>query len=139
MRLNFAKGAGVKIIPLISLSGMLLIVQLSFGEQDLTGNWQGMVKMGSFESRVVLKMSKGYGGSWSAKIYSIDQGIMSITVESVNLQDSNLRVTFFDGQGNCEGKISADEASIQSVCNMGQGPFPHYATTCDQRIGMEDR
>ncbi len=114
----------MKKVPLISLSGMLLIVQLSFGEQDLTGSWQGMVKMGPFESRVVLKMSKGYGGSWNATIYSLDQGLRSITVESVNLQDPSLKLTFFSGQGNCEGNISADAASIQSVCNLGQGPFP---------------
>jgi non-heme chloroperoxidase len=114
----------VKKTFLILFSGMLLIVQLSFGGEDLTGNWQGMVKMGPFESRIVLKLSKGYGDTWNAKTYSLDQGLMSITIESVNLQDSNLKLSFFGGQGNCEGKISADKASIQSVCNLGQGPFP---------------
>lgn len=109
---------------LFSLSVMVLITQLSFGEQDLTGIWQGTVKLGPFESRVVLKMSKGYGGSWNAKVYTLDQGLMSMTAESVNLQDSNIKVTFSSGQGSCEGKISADGASIQSVCNLGQGPFP---------------
>ena len=43
----------MKKILLNSLSGMLLIAQLSFGQQDLAGNWQGMIKMGSFESRAV--------------------------------------------------------------------------------------
>ncbi len=114
----------MKKIPLISLSVMLLISKLSFSQQDLAGIWQGMVKMGSLESRVVLKMSKGYGDGWNAKIYSLDQGLMSIAAESVNLQDSNLNLTFFSGQGKCEGKISADMATIQSVCNLGQGPFP---------------
>jgi non-heme chloroperoxidase len=114
----------VKRILLFALSVMWLIAQFSFGEQDLTGNWQGTVKMGPFESRVVLRISKGYGGSWKAKIYSLDQGLLSITVESVNQQDSNLRLTFFNGQGNCEGNIGADGASIESVCNLGQGPLP---------------
>jgi non-heme chloroperoxidase len=102
---------------------MILIVQLSFS-QDLAGNWQGMVKMGPQDSRVVLKIAKGYGGGWNAKFYSIDQGLLAITMDSVVLQDSNLNLVWNDGQGHCEGTIGAEIASIKGVCTWGQFSFP---------------
>ncbi len=123
-QLKLAKGACMKNIFLILLSAIILLSHCAITQRDIAGNWQGMLKMGPMESRVVLKISRGYGGSWNAKATTLDLGILSATMDSVILQDPNIKLVWDNGQSHCEGNISADSMSIQGVCTLGQFSFP---------------
>jgi non-heme chloroperoxidase len=114
----------VKQISLISMFGMVLIAQLSFSQRDIAGNWQTMLKMGPLESRIVLKISKGHGDGWAGKAYSLVPEIQSLIMDSVDLQDSNIKLVWDNGQGRYEGKLSADGASLEGVYTWGQFSSP---------------
>jgi pimeloyl-ACP methyl ester carboxylesterase len=108
---------------LISLFGIVLIAQCSFNQQYIAGNWQAMLKMGPQESRIVLKISKGYSGAWAGKAYIIDQGIQGM-MDTVDLQDSNIKLVWDNGQGQYQGKLSEGGDSIEGVYTWGQFSFP---------------
>jgi pimeloyl-ACP methyl ester carboxylesterase len=114
----------MKKIFLISLLAIMLLAQCAITQKDIAGNWQGMLNMGPMKSRVVLKISRGYGDNWNAKAITLDIGILSATMDSVILQDSNIKLIWDNGQSHCEGNISADSTSIQGVCTLGQFSFP---------------
>ena len=41
--------------------------------QDLSGNWQGTLKAGGKDIRLIVNIYKGDKDGWSGKLYSIDQ------------------------------------------------------------------
>lgn len=102
----------------------MLLAQCAVTQRDIAGNWQTMLRMGPQESRVILKISKGSGGTWVGKAYSIDQGIQSVTMDSVALQDSNIKLVWDNGRGQYQGKISEDGDSIEGIYTWGQFSFP---------------
>ena len=85
--------------------------------QDIAGDWQGTLKAGPQELRLVVKIAKGDGGGWKATLFSIDQGgfDQGIPVDSVTQQGSDVKFTVGAIRGAYEGKISADGASIEGT------------------------
>jgi pimeloyl-ACP methyl ester carboxylesterase len=91
--------------------------------QDIAGDWQGTLKAGSQELRLVVQIARADNGGWKASLYSIDQTTEAIPVDSVALESSTLKLTVNAVRGNYEGKISADEAVIDGTWTQG-GPLP---------------
>ena len=58
--------------------------------QNIVGDWQGALKIGPSELRLVLHITKGDNGGFKATLDSIDQGANGIPVSSVSLKDSQL-------------------------------------------------
>ncbi len=115
----------MKIIRLVILLGILLFSQLSFSQQDIAGNWQGMGKMGPQETRFVVKFYRGYAGSWAGKYYLLDNpDIQSGFYESVDFQDSIIKLVVNGGQVRCQGKLSADGTSIDVICAEDNQSIP---------------
>jgi non-heme chloroperoxidase len=106
------------IVALTALFGAILHAQ------DIAGDWQGTLKAGASEFRFIAKIAKGDDGAWKATVYSPDQGgfEQGITVDSVTLQGSNLKLVVGALRGAYEGKISADGASIAGAFSSQQGP-----------------
>jgi len=73
---------------------MALAAMLGTGAraQDLSGNWQGTLKVGK-DLRVIFNIYKGEKDGWSAKLYSIDQTPQPIPVNSVTRQGSTVKMT----------------------------------------------
>jgi len=91
--------------------------------QDISGDWQGTLKAGPQDLRLILKIAKAEGGGWKASLYSLDQTTDAIPVSSLTLADSNLEITVEAVRGSYEGKISADGASIVGTFTQGV-PLP---------------
>jgi|SRR5713101_7956498 len=60
--------------------------------QDITGDWNGTLKPGGGELRLVLHITKNADGSLKATLDSIDQGANGIPVNAVTLKDSKLNL-----------------------------------------------
>ena len=94
--------------------------------QDIGGDWQGTLKAGPRELRLVVKIEKAANGGWSGLLFSIDQvpdrGV-GIPANSVTLQGSNLKFSINVARATYEGKVSADGASIKGTWTQGQ-PLP---------------
>ncbi len=52
----------------------------------LVGDWQGTLKVGGVELRLVLHVSEGESGDWKATLDSVDQGANGIPVTSMSFK-----------------------------------------------------
>ncbi len=91
--------------------------------QDISGHWQGTLKAGPQELRVIVEIAKGNAGGWKATMYSIDQSTNAIPVDSVTLEEASVKLTVPMVQGTFEGKLSADGASVAGTWSQGL-PLP---------------
>jgi non-heme chloroperoxidase len=91
--------------------------------QDISGDWQGTLKMGAAEIRVVMIISKGTDGGWKAREATVDQGSDGVPADSVTLQGSELKLTFDRIKGAYQGNLSADGTSIAGTWTQGS-PLP---------------
>ena len=92
--------------------------------QDLSGNWQGTLKAGGKDLRVIFNLYKGEKDGWSAKLYSIDQTPQPIPVNSVTKQGSTVKMTIDLIGGGFEGKLSDDNKTMTGTWTQGTQPFP---------------
>ena len=99
-----------------------LSAYLMYG-QDITGDWQGTLKAGSQQLRIILHIARGDNGAWNGLLYSIDQGPDGIPISSMTLQGSDLKFTVDAVRGTYQGKVSPDGKSIAGTWTQGQ-PLP---------------
>lgn len=114
----------MKTIRLATLLGILLITQLSFSQQDIAGNWQTKLTFGPQESRIVLKIYKGYAGAWAGKAYSLDPALQSLIMDSVDWQEPNIKLAWDNGKGSYEGKLSLNGTVFEGIYKWNQLSFP---------------
>src|SRR5436190_17724078 len=94
--------------------------------QDIAGDWQGTLNVGSQELRTILQIAKSDNGEWKALMLSIDQSPdrgAGMAANSFSLD--GLKVSFAIGQvrGSFDGKLSADGESISGIWTQGR-PLP---------------
>ena len=88
--------------------------------QDIVGDWQGTLKAGPAELRLVLHIAQGDDGSFKATLDSVDQGVNGIPVTSISLKDSHVSFTVDSIHASYEGKITADGLSIEGTWTQRQ-------------------
>ncbi len=102
---------------LIRLMTMLGLLVLPASAQDVTGEWQGMLKLGGEELRVILQLAKGQAGGWTATSVVVTPGGVPsrFRVGSVTLEGATLKFAVEEVSGAYEGKVSADGNSINGT------------------------
>ncbi len=94
--------------------------------QIIAGDWQGTLKAGSQEIRLVLAIDKSADGKWEGTFGSIDQSPdwgARIPIDSITLQDATVKFSIAVAHGSYEGKLSADGASLEGAWSQG-GSLP---------------
>src|SRR4030095_13956753 len=89
--------------------------------QDITGDWQGTLKLG-IELRLIIRVSKQGDGSWQAMLSSIDQSPdwgSGAPANTVSLEGSDFKLKIEAVKGTYEGKLSADGNSIKGTWSQG--------------------
>ena len=76
--------------------------------QNFTGTWQGTLKGGPRELRIVIKISVGADDKFKAELYSIDQQSPAIAASQITRDGSALKMTVAAIGGNYDGKLNAD-------------------------------
>jgi pimeloyl-ACP methyl ester carboxylesterase len=100
------------------------VIALPTFAQDIAGDWQGTLKAGGQELRLVVKIGESASGGWKATLYSIDQSPNPIPVSTVTLLASNLKLNIEAVRAGYEGKVSADGNSIVGTWTQGTAlPF----------------
>jgi non-heme chloroperoxidase len=102
---------------LIRFAALASLMLLQAQAQDIAGLWQGTLKVGAQELRLVLHIAKDDQGAWAARLQSIDQGGFdnNMPVDAVTLHGTDLRLTIEAVRGTYEGKISAVADSIKGT------------------------
>jgi uncharacterized protein len=91
--------------------------------QDVVGDWQGKLKIGASELRLIVHITKGDDGSLKATMDSIDQGADGIPISSISLQGSKLSFTSAAIHGSYEGTVNKDATEIAGLWSQGT-PLP---------------
>jgi uncharacterized protein (TIGR03435 family) len=99
------------------LLSMLALPAILLG-QDVTGTWQGTLKPGPRDLRIVIKISRE-DDKLKAMMYSIDQGAQPITANSISQSGSTIKIAVSNIGGSYEGKLSADGNTINGSWNQG--------------------
>jgi uncharacterized protein (TIGR03435 family) len=107
-------------IALIALCGSALSGS-AYG-QTITGAWQGTLKVGPQDLRIVIKLSLD-DDKLKAVMYSLDQGGQAIPASAITQNGSTVKMTVAALNGTYEGKLSADANSIAGTWTQGQ-PLP---------------
>jgi uncharacterized protein (TIGR03435 family) len=102
----------VMILALAALSAGALFAQ------NITGSWQGTLKAGPQELRMVVKISLD-NDKLKAVAYSIDQGGQPIPVSAITKDGSTIKMTIAAINGNYEGRLSTDANSIAGTWTQG--------------------
>jgi pimeloyl-ACP methyl ester carboxylesterase len=93
---------------------LLLLVTGTLYAQDITGDWQGMLKAG--EMRVIIRISKQLDGSLEGRLLRLDQNPpdwgAGNRANSVSLEGSDFKFTFNSPKVSYEGKLSASGNSV---------------------------
>jgi non-heme chloroperoxidase len=104
------------------ISLLLLMFAGAVCAQDLTGDWQGALKGGAQELRVIVHIEKSDSGGWKATLASIDQSPdrgVTIPVESLRLEGQDVKIAVPAVRGSYEGKLSADATAIAGNWTQG--------------------
>jgi pimeloyl-ACP methyl ester carboxylesterase len=104
------------------LSVLFIIAASNSFSQRVIGDWNGKLKAGTVELRVVFHVSKS-GEAYSGTMDSPDQGAKGIVLSSVKYQNDTLFMELRNAQIKYTGFFSTDSA-ISGVFSQGGQSFP---------------
>lgn len=108
------------------LSALALMSGSAVHAQDISGNWQGTIKAGSQEIRLIVSIEKESGGGWKGTLFSIDQipdrGV-GTPISSITLVSSKLKFSIDLARATYEGEVSTDGNSVRGTWTQG-GSLP---------------
>lgn len=103
-------------------TAIIAFIFLTSVAQDITGTWNGVLKLQGMQLRVVFNINKTETG-YTATMDSPDQGAKGLPVTTVSLQDSILKLIVVNAKINYEGKLENDNTVVGNFKQAGQS-FP---------------
>ena len=91
--------------------------------QDLAGDWQGTLKAGPTELRLVFRLSKRESG-WQGALDSIDQNANGLRLDAIKWKAPKLSFAVPSVRGLYDGKFNAAGTAIEGVWSQGAEPLP---------------
>ena len=104
------------------LISFFLISNLLVFSQDITGEWNGALKVQGMQLRLVLHISKT-GSDYSAVMDSPDQGAKDIPMSKVTFDNSVLNIEMLAANIKYTGKLDSTGVVIGTFSQGGQS-FP---------------
>jgi non-heme chloroperoxidase len=111
-----------------------LFVGTSLCAQELTGDWQGTLQMGSQPLRLIVKFKRADTGEWAGTFYSIDQGSdwgAGATIISITLQGPQLKFALGGMGGTYEGRFTGNASIEGTWTQRGSAPLVLRRVTPD--------
>jgi hypothetical protein len=103
------------------LAALALLATLA-NAQDIAGDWQGTIKTGMGELRLVLHVAKNADGTLKALVDSPDQNAPRVPIDSMTLEANKVTFLFSRPEGNVRLLVrkhelqSRDRAAKPSWC-----------------------
>jgi len=79
----------------------------------IEGDWQGILRVQTFELRIVFHFALNEDGGWLATMDSPDQGATGILVDSVLFDNENVHLAVLQVLGEYEGKLEPGDSTIR--------------------------
>src|SRR5215467_9733066 len=98
---------------------LTILLQGILSAQDITGDWQGTLKFGKREERVVVTIAKDAKGAWTAAEVTPDDGSNPVVADSVTFDGSTLKIAFNAVRAAYEGALSATKDSFKGALIQG--------------------
>jgi hypothetical protein len=117
---------------------LAILTACSAYAQNIVGDWQGTLKAGPSELRLLLHVSKKADGSFQGTMDSIDQASYGLTLSTILLKEGKLNFTVDIVHGTYDGKVNADGNQITGTWSQGQ-PFPLDFTRATKPIKTEHK
>jgi hypothetical protein len=92
--------------------------------QDIAGDWEGTLRPGTAELRLLLHVVAQDDGTLKATLDSLDQGARGIPVSSIAVKDGAVTLGVDAVRGSYDGKFSSDGKSIDGTWSQGGGTLP---------------
>jgi len=92
--------------------------------KGIEGDWQGTLRAGKAELRLVVHITKNPNGLLSATMDSIDEGATGIPITEITFQDSKLTFSADSIQANYEGHANSDLTSINGSWSQAGNNSP---------------
>jgi len=128
------KKSAVIITALVTL--LFSTIALPYNNEAIEGIWQGTLKAGAIELRIVFKLSQGPEGILTATMDSPDQGAKDIPVDEVIFENGNLRLENKVAMGVFEGKLKDDNLSIEGEWKQSGQSFPLVLERIDEVVEL---
>ncbi len=90
----------------------------------LEGTWAGTLQAGDTVLHLVLHVAKGDRDALKATLDSLDQGVYGIEVSSLTRSGATLKIEVPSVNASYEGKVSADDRSIEGTWSQGGANLP---------------
>src|SRR6266850_2537930 len=95
----------------VAVATMLLRGVLS--AQDIASDWQGTLKLGKTDLRVVINIAKSADGGWTATEFTPDEGSNGVAASSVTFEGSTLKLSFDQIRATYEGTLTESKNSFK--------------------------
>ena len=132
----------MKCLRFVSLLFLLIGLPLAISAQDkpkaksAVGIWEGPLKVGGLELRLVFKVSEK-DGKLSAKMDSPDQGAKDIPLDTVEVKDGKLIVKLKAANASYEGVISEDGTTAVGEWKQGGVGYPLTVKKVDKVVELK--
>jgi fermentation-respiration switch protein FrsA (DUF1100 family) len=97
--------------------------QSSASAKGVEGDWEGTLKAGGAELRLVVHITKSPDGRLGGSMDSIDQGAKGIPITSMTFNDSKLTFSVDSIQGSYDGKANSDLTAIAGTWSQSGQSF----------------
>ena len=87
--------------------------------QDIASDWQGALKFGKTEVRVVISIAKAAGRGWMATELTPDDGSNGVVASSVTFEGSTLKLAFDAIRATYEGTLNESKNSLEGTWTQG--------------------
>ncbi len=106
----------------MTVAALLSSAWIAQAQSSISGDWQGSLKVGTIELRLVLHIV-ATGDGFKATLDSVDQA-STIPISSISLKASKLVFAADTIQGSYEGTVSSNGATIDGMWSQGGRSLP---------------
>jgi len=98
---------------------VVIVLQGVLSAQDIAGDWQGTLKFGKDEQRVVISIAKSANGGWAATEVTPDDGSNPFLASSVTFEGSTLKLAFDRIRATYEGILTESKNLFKGTLTQG--------------------
>lgn len=103
---------------------LFILVAAAAGAQEVVGDWQGTLKVGPAELRIVVHVTRNDKRELAVTMDSPDQGAKGIPTTGASLADGTFKFDVAQIAGGYQGKVNADGTAISGTWSQAGNSLP---------------